>query len=118
MGGRRATSLVEVLGPKKTYPTLEKKLRSALSDQDPHAISGAAAALATKAFPPRDFESYLVHLVPFIKKQLAKPAPPKDVRRKVRREWSHIKKTHGIKVRRVINDAVVQAAENLLKAKR
>ncbi len=118
MGGRRATSLDEVLGPKKSYPTLEKKLHSALSDRDPRAISDAAAAIATKAIPPQNVESYLVHLVPFIKKQLAKRVPPKDVRRKVRREWSRIKKAHGIKVRRVINDAVAQAAENLLRPKR
>jgi hypothetical protein len=116
MGGRRASSLVEVLGPKKTYPALEKRLYSALSDQDAHAISDAAAAISIRVVPPQDLDSYLVHLVPFIKKQLAKRPPPKDVRRMVRREWSHIKKTHSIKVRRVISDAVVQAAENLIKA--
>jgi len=118
MGGRRATSLVEVIGTKKSYPTLEKKLHTALSDQDPIAISDAAANLATKVLSPQDLSSYLVHLVPFIKRELARWAPAKDVRRKVRREWSHIKKTHGIKLRSVVNDAVVQAAEDLLRAKR
>ena len=67
MGGRRATSLTQVLGPKRAYPGLERKLHSALADQDPEAITDAAAALATKAVPPRDLDSYLVHLVPFIK---------------------------------------------------
>jgi len=118
MGGRRATSLVQVLGPKRIFPLLEKKLHTALSDQDPQAISDAAAALATKAVPRERADSFLALLVPFIKRQLARRAPPKDLRREVRREWAHIKKTHGIKVRRVISDAVVQAAEDLLKAKR
>ena len=118
MGGRRATSLADVLGSEKTYPRLERELRSALSDQDPNAISDAAAALATRAVPPYRLDSYLALLVPFIRKQLARRAPPKDVRREVRREWAHIKKTHGIEVRRVVNDAVVQAAVDLIKAKR
>lgn len=118
MGGRRATSLAEVLGSRRAYPGLERNLHQALSDQDPQAISNAAAALATKALRPKDLDSYLIHLVPFIRKQLAKPAPPKDVRRDVRREWSRVKKAHGIEVRRVISDAVVQAAEDLLRGKR
>ena len=118
MGGRRATSLIEVLGPKKAYPKLEKKIQSALSDQDPRAISDAAAALATKALPSAALDTYLVHLSPFITKHLAMRTLPSDIRSKVRHEWSHIKGVHGIKVRRVVSEAVVQAAENLIRAKR
>lgn len=117
MGGRRATSISDVLGPKKSYPSLEKKLHRALSEKDLKGISTAAATLATKSVPLTDLDSYLVHLVPFIRKQLTKKEPPKDVRRDVRREWARIKKSEGIQVRPVVSNAVVQAAIDLLKDK-
>ena len=118
MGGRRATSLADVLGPGRTYPGLQRKLHNALTDKNPQAISDAAAELAIKAVPRQRLDSYLKLLVPFIKKRLAKPAAPEDIRREVRIEWTHIKKAHGIEVRRVVNDAVVQAAEDLLRSRR
>jgi hypothetical protein len=118
MGGRRATSLSEVFGPRKIPPGLEKRLHSALSDRDPQAISDAAASLATKALPRESLDSYITLLVPFVRQHLAKRTPPEDIRRDVRREWARLKKLHSIDVRRVISDAVVQAAEDFLKAKR
>ena len=116
MGGRRATTISDVLGSDKSYPRLERELQSALSDQNPHAISSVAAELAARALPQTELDTYLTLLVPFIKKELSRRRKPQeDIRRSVRREWSQVKKANNVEVRRVVNDAVVQAAIDVLK---
>ena len=117
MGGRRATSLVEVLGPSQTYPQLERDLHRGIAKEDARAISAAAASLAKKSLSPRRLDSYLELLLPFIKKRFQQQPKGRDLRADVRREWSRIKRAHEIRLNHVVNDAVVQAVIDLLRAK-
>lgn len=117
MGGRRARSISEVLGPGRSYPGLERQLTTALKSGDPSAIAEASVKLANKAVTTRELDTYLAYFVPYIQDKLAQAKPSGDIRKDVREEWSRLKRQHDIDVRGVLSDAVAQAVIDFLKAR-
>lgn len=115
MGGRRATSVSEILGAGRSHTRLVNKLDSALTADDTTAISAAASQLATKVVSPKELDSHLALLVPYIRRELSSKTPSDDLRRDVRREWSRVKKEHNVRLNRVVSEAVVQGAIDLLR---
>lgn len=113
MGGRRATSLGEVVGAARS-PALEHQLKVALKSADPDAIAAASAELTRKAIPLRQLDECLTHFTPFVRAKLERGVPLEDPRREVRAEWASLKRQHDLHPSRVLSEAVEQAVMEFL----
>lgn len=116
MGGRRAVSISQVLGPARDEQQVAR-LHQALQSGTAEQIADVSSRLAREALSPTQAAEYLRLFLPFVRTHLKEPLAPDERRKAVRHEWTQIKKNHGLEVRGVINDAVVQAVLDLLRAR-
>lgn len=120
MGGRRARSTAEVLGPSR-HPDLVRKLQRALDSKEPAKIAQIAhltTDLAGKAVSEQQLDQHLVHLLPLVqeleKRSRGDPNLQLDKRKEVRQAWARIERDRGISVKPIQRDALVQAVLNYL----
>ena len=118
MGGRRAASVSEFVGTGKRRKDLAEKIHSGFETGSHEDVSKAAASLAKQVVPKKRLNSYLALLVPFVTDQITRETPSANLRRDVRREWSRLKKVHGLKVSRIVSQAVEQATIAVIRARR
>lgn len=115
MGGRRATSLVQVVGKEHLDPSLDRRLKTAIKKGDIEAIAESSTALSQRAIEDRELDDYLKRFTPFILEKLSRGKPLDDPRQEVRAEWSRLKREHDIRIGGVLSEAVVQAVIDLLQ---
>jgi len=115
MGGRRATSLREVLGA--VNPGHASSLGRALRDQNPIAVAEASAKLVASSPKPASILFYAAKLARFVAEKLgeAKELSYSERERLVRQEWSRIKRAEGIPNDPVVTNTLVIAATRALK---
>jgi hypothetical protein len=118
MGGRRASSLGEILGsglgPQKASFT------KAVGEQDPEKIATRSAKLAAESDKISDILYYASKLANFVEKH-AKGKQELNHEERVqlaRREWSRIKKEEGIENDPIVTDAIVSAAAKAMAKRR
>jgi|SRR5882672_4751939 len=110
MGGRRATSLGEILGsglgPQKA------SLTRAIGHKDPESIATSSAKLAAQSDNISDVLYYASKLTAFVLEhsKSKKELNHEERKRLARQEWSRIKKKEGIKDNPIITKAIVLAA--------
>jgi hypothetical protein len=110
MGGRRASSLGEILGsglgPQKASFT------KAIGDEDPGKIATKSAKLIAESDKISDILYYASKLADFVLKHAKgkQELNHEERLRLARREWSRIKKKEGIENDPIVTDAIVSAA--------
>jgi hypothetical protein len=116
MGGRRAASLAEVLGPHRS-PPLERNLQQALDKEDPGKVAAVSTRLAELAVEREKLDAYLVHFVPFIQDQLTRAGPRSsaELRTVVRTAAREITSRENLDLKGARRDAVIQAVINYLR---
>jgi hypothetical protein len=110
MGGRRPTSLGEIigggLGPQKA------RLTRAIGHEDPESIATSSAKLAAESEKISDILYYASKLTDFVLKH-AQSKKELDYEQRIhlaRQEWSRVKKLEGLKDDPVFTNAIVSAA--------
>jgi hypothetical protein len=118
MGGRRATSLGEILGsglgPQKA------SLRRAIGNKDPESIATSSAKAAAESDDISDILYYASKLAPFVREhsKSKKELNFEERKRLAAQEWSRIKKAEGIENNPIITRAIVLAAAKAIRKER
>jgi hypothetical protein len=118
MGGRRATSLGEILGtglgPQKASFT------RAIGHKDPESIATSSAKLAAESDKISDILFYASKLTNFVLEHAKskKELNHEERLRLARQEWSRIKKEEGIEDNPIITRAIVLAAARAIGKRR
>jgi hypothetical protein len=112
MGGRRATSLGEIvgggLGPQKASFT------RSIGDKDPERIAESSAKLAAGSERVSDILFYAAKLADFVRKHASEDLGYEERIHLAREEWSRVKKRDGIENDPIVTKAIVSAATKAL----
>ena len=110
MGGRRARSVIEVVGG--GLSALRGRFSKAISEHDPEALAISSAKLLAQSEKTGDIVYYVSKLADFVRKTVESGRELSRAKRVklARREWSRIKKKEGIPNDPIVTNAVVSAA--------
>lgn len=112
MGGRRATSLGEVVG--KGLGPQKASFSRAISGKNPEGIAESSAKLAAESDKISDILYYAAKLADFVRKHADENLGHEERIRLARQEWSRVKKRDGIENNPLITNAIVSAAAKAL----
>jgi hypothetical protein len=112
MGGRRASSIREIVGSGSRLAPLSQKLGKALTAEDPDQVASAAANLLATGPKSTDIFFYAAQLTDFIKRTVAsgKDLSYEEREALARKEWSKIKERENLPDDAIITNVIIPAA--------
>jgi hypothetical protein len=118
MGGRRSTSLGEILG--SGLGAQQRNFTRAIGDKDPESIATSSAKLAAESDKISDILYYVAKLADFVRKEAKSKQDLNYGEREhlARREWSRIKKKEGLEDDPVVTKAIVSAVVKAIGKRR
>jgi len=114
MGGRRARSLVEIVGTGLSRQ--KEKFEQAIASGDPQAVTTSSAQLMASSKRAANIIYYVSKLADFVRKIVEKGDDLSREEREslARKEWSRIKRKENIKNDPIVTEAVVRATAKAL----
>lgn len=112
MGGRRASSISQIVGGGSRLAPLGRDLGRALTAKDPDRLAAATANLLSDGPKTTDILYYAAQLTDFIRRAVESRVDlPYEQRESLAREaWSRIKERDGLPDDSVVTQALVTAA--------
>ena len=112
MGGRRARSILEIVGPGSRLAPLSQRFGRAVTAEDPHQVATAAANLLATGPKSTDILYYAVQLADFIRRTVesGKDLPYGKREALAREEWSRIKARENLPDDAVTTNVILSAA--------
>ncbi len=112
MGGRRASSISEIVGRGSRLAPLSQRLGKAISAEDPQQVAETTANLLATGPKSTDILYYAAQLADFIRRvvESRKDLPYQERESLAREEWSKIKTREGLPDDPIITQAIVSAA--------
>jgi len=112
MGGRRASSISQIVGSGSRLRPLSQQLGRALSAENPQRVAEAAANLLATGPKSTDILYYAAQMTKFIRRAVesGKDLPYNKREALAREEWSRIKAREGLPDDSVTTQAIVSAA--------
>jgi hypothetical protein len=116
MGGRRASSLSEIVGAGSRLAPLSRSLGRALTAEDPGRVAAATAHLLADGAKSTDILYYASQLTDFIRRVVESGKDLSYEKREslARQEWSRIKARDGLTDDAIVTQALVSAAARSL----
>jgi len=118
MGGRRATSLGEILG--SGMGAQQASFTRAVGHKDPEAIASSSAKLVAESERVSDILYYASKLTDFVLKE-AKSKRDLNYEERIhlaRQAWSRVKKEEGLKNDPIVTEAIVSAVAKAIGKRR
>ena len=115
MGGRRATSISDIVGG--GLSTQRASFTRALNEQNPEALVSSSARLLADSPRIGQIIYYAAKLSDFVRKaaEAGKNLNYEERKALARHEWSRIKKQEGLTVDSITNDAVVSTVAKAIR---
>jgi hypothetical protein len=112
MGGRRASSISEIVGSGSRLAPLSQRFGRAVAAENPHQVAAAAANLLATGPKSTDILYYAVQLTGFIRRivESEQDLPYEKREALAREEWSKIKAREGLPDDAITTNAIVSAA--------
>jgi hypothetical protein len=109
MGGRRARSLLEIVGTGLSRQ--KEKFEEAIASKDPQALATSSAKLMANSKRAASIVYYAAKLSDFVRKTVesGEDLTHSERMRLARKEWSRIKKKENIENDPIVTEAVVRA---------
>lgn len=110
MGGRRARSLREIVGPGVIAQS--RQFSKAIAERNPSAVAIGSAQLLASSKKTVDIIYYVSKLADFVKKIVisGRDLPYEERVALARREWARIKKQENLDDDPIVTNAIVSAA--------
>lgn len=112
MGGRRASSISEIVGSGSRLAPLSQRLGRALTAEDPRQVAAATANLLATGPKSTDILYYASQLIDFIRRMVerGKDLPYEEREALAREAWSKVKAREGLPDDAITTQAIVSAA--------
>ncbi|MEJ0085099.1 MAG: hypothetical protein WDO72_05430 [Pseudomonadota bacterium] len=120
MGGRRASSISEIVGSNPRLAPLSRKLGKALTSEDPEKVARAAADLVATGSKSTDILYYATQMSEFIRRTVesGKDLSHNERESLAREEWSRVKAREGLPDDSIATQAIVSAATRAIARKK